>query len=127
MEENHMVTGDPERDTYDPEPYRQSALDSVIETIMLFGQYPQPRTGTGWHTQTRRVEFDLSEWVAENMEPADLAHFMVVHICNDENKDLQRDKAEKWIEEQLRGELVDSDMVMEKIDDLYNDDRETTC
>ncbi len=111
---------DPERDTYDPEPYRQAAIDSVIETIMLFGQWPQPRTD-GQH---RRMEFDLAEWMAENFEPAEMSAFIVAHICNDDDRNARQDDIERRIETQLRAELADSSMVESVIEQLHEDERD---
>ena len=119
---NAHIHGD--EGTYDPEPYRQRALDDVIETIMLFGQYPQPRTGHGWHNAQRRVEFDLQEWIVENMEPIETAAFLVAHISGYENRDIMQSTFEKLIEAALRAHLADSDMVMEKIEELHEDERE---
>ena len=43
----------------------EQALEVVVETVMLFGCYPQPnRAGL----PTRRVVFDLSDFIAENMD-----------------------------------------------------------
>ena len=126
MEENHMVTGESERDTYDPEPYRQAALDSVIETIMLFGEYPQPRTliGGRMYGHPRRCEFDLQEWITENMEPCETAAFLVAHITGYDSRDIMQATFEKMIEERLRAELAESGMVESKIEELYEDDME---
>ena len=124
MIENHMLTGDPERGTYDPEPYRQRALDDVIETIMLFGQWPQPNTGIGWIRSARRVEFDLAEWCAENINADVLAAFLVSHIALDDDRDIRQDKIEKEITAKLRAHLAESDMVDDKIDDLHADEME---
>ncbi len=117
---------DPERDTYDPEPYRQAALDSVIETIMLFGQWPQPRSSLRiWlNEQPRRVEFDLAEWMAENFEPAEMSAFIVAHICNDDDRNARQDDIERRIETQLRDELAESGMVESKIEELHEEERE---
>ena len=110
--------------TYDPEPYRQRALDDVIETIMLFGQWPQPRTGHGWHNAQRRVEFDLQEWIVENMGPNETAAFLVAHISGYESRDIMQSTFEKRIEAALRTEFAESDMVESVIEQLHEDERE---
>lgn len=124
---NAHIHGD--ENTYDPEPYRQAALDSVIETIMLFGEYPQPRTLIGGRMcgQPRRCEFDLQEWVTENMEPFETAAFLVAHITGYDSCDVMQSTFEKMIEERLRVELADSGMVDDVIEQLYEDDRELKC
>lgn len=108
--------------TYDPEPYRPRALDDVIETIMLFGQYPQPRHGRG--LQARRAEFDLCDWIAENIEPCDVAQFLTWHICLHEDRDMLKINLEKRITDKLREELADSDMVNDAIAELHEQERE---
>ncbi len=119
---NAHIHGD--ENTYDPEPYRQRALDEVIETIMLFGQWPQPRTGSGWHTPTpRRVEFDLVDWISENLEPQDTAQFLMWSITNDDGAYTLQTNLEKRIEERLRVELADSSMVDDVIESLHEDER----
>ncbi len=121
MIENHMVQGDPEAGTYDPEPYRERALDDVIETIMLFGQWPQPRPWRGG--TVRRVEFDLCDWIADNLEPSELAAFAVGQICGEDTAS-GRLHLERDITEQLRAELSDSEMVNDHIDELHRDETE---
>ncbi len=116
---NAHIHGD--EGTYDPEPYRQRALDDVIETIMLFGQWPQPRTGRGIQG---RIEFDLAEWCAENINADVLAAFLVSHIALDDDRDIRQDKIEKEITAKLRAHLAESDMVDDKIDDLHADEME---
>lgn len=118
---NAKIHGD--EGTYDPEPYRARALDDVIETILAFGQYPQPRTGR-YSPGVRRIEFDLREWCVENLEPDELAGFLVAHITvYDDTYGLQM-KLERDIEARLREELADSGMVNEKIDEIYHDEME---
>ncbi len=127
MIENHMVQGDPEAGTYDPEPYRARALDDVIETIMLFGQWPQPRTGKGWHMAAKpSAQFSLVDWLIENEEPCDLAAFVVRQIMLDDERDVWQNRMEKRITEKLRAELSDSEMVNDHIDELRRDEMENT-
>lgn len=119
MIENHMIKGDPDAGTYDPDEYRERALDEVIETIMLFGIYPQPNP----YRAPRQTEFDLAEWVAENVDVGELAQFLVAHIANDDDKNTRQDRIEKEISARLRDHLRDSDMVADKIEELHEDER----
>jgi len=119
MIENHMVTGDPDAGTYDPDEYRERALDEVIETIMLWGQYPAPNP----YRPPRRIEFDLAEWVAENVDVSELAQFLGAHIANDEKKDEKQLVLEVDISAKLSEHLRDSDMVADKIEELHEDER----
>ena len=119
MIENHMINGDPDAGTYDPDEYRERALDDVIDLIMLFGVYPPPRV----YGKPHRIEFDLAEWVAENVDVGELAQFLVAHIANDDDKNMRQDRLEKEIAAKLREHLRDSDMVVDKIEELHENER----
>lgn len=106
--------------TTDLDPFMAEALESVVETITLFGQYPQPRKG-----RFERIQFDLQEWMTEHYDPADLANLAMCAVINFGSCfDDRRLKESASLEQRLKDELRDSEIVREKAQELADDARE---
>lgn len=106
--------------------YKERALEDVVETIMLYGEYPQPRRASYGLSFVQRIrQFDLREWLTENYKPEEIADFMVRAMTDygldfDEERLLQTDSIEK----QLTVELRDSPIVLDKADELAREAEE---
>lgn len=53
--------------------HRAQAKTEVLETIELFGQYPQPSYSKEFR-QHRRVRFDLADYISEECDPGKVAN-----------------------------------------------------
>ncbi len=78
----------------------ENAIESVVETIMLFGEYPQPRrVGTFITTGSNRPrEFDLYEFLEDQkiVEHCDLLEYFILSL-NDYGTICQfRDLRDRW-------------------------------
>ena len=105
----------------DTEPYEKQALDDVVDSILLWGQYPH-----GTKLGNHRPVFDLREWVNENIDPADLALFYIQQITDYSNEaDVRRmDEAAK-VEKALREELRDSQIVTDRAIELAEEEKDS--
>lgn len=115
---------DPDEGTVDIEPHLESALESVVETIMLYGEYPQPRRDyyTGGPAIQSRKEFDLWDWLAENINSDDRNEFMfAVTVDYRPHSTVLSDWRGK-IEKRLMLELADSDMVRERAEQIAEEE-----
>ncbi len=121
---NSSIHGD--EGMYDPEPYVAEALDNIVGTVMLFGQWPQPRTSVASSLgyAPRRVEFDLAEWLVEEYEPAEMARFMVNRLCRDDDSDMLELRTEQEIEAKLRKHFADSAILDAEIEELHHEAEE---
>lgn len=113
-------------------PHMENALESVVETIMNFGEYPQPRR-VGLFITTgspRRKQYDLYEELQDEkfIEHADLLEFFICAM-NDYStcgafSDL-RGRWEKRLTEHLLDKLADSEIVRDKALEYAEEERET--
>lgn len=53
--------------------HRAQAKTDILETIELFGQYPQPSYSKEFR-QHRRVRFDLADYISEECDPGKVAN-----------------------------------------------------
>ncbi len=98
--------------------YKERALEDIVETIMLYGEYPARAS------KTTRL-FDLREWIQENMDADEIADFMVGAFTDwGLGWDEQRLKLCDNIEKQITAELRDSQMVLDKADELAREAEE---
>lgn len=105
----------------DLEPHMENALESVVETIMLFGEYPQPKRGRyrPFTTPPAPKQFDLYDWILENniVDPSDLREYFILSM-NDHSLigpfEAARSRLEKELEKRLKEQLAESEMVQEK-------------
>ena len=100
----------------DLEPYMESALESVVETIMLYGEYPQPRLFPRGilGTPPRRKQFDLWDWLVDNISNDDRNEFVFGMTTEYRTHSDILSNWQKKIEKQLMEFLADSDMVIDK-------------
>ena len=78
------------------------ALDSVIETIFEYGQYPK----------NGRAQFDLYDYLLDNRDPSYAAEMYVASLSDNEYAlQVRRDRERKTVIEMLRNHLAESDMV----------------
>ena len=56
--------------------HRAQAKTDILEIIEMFGQYPQPSYSKEFR-QHRRIRFSLSEFISEECDPSDVAHYLV--------------------------------------------------
>lgn len=105
-----------------PTLYMQDALESVVETVMLFGQYPQPRASQ--YQPVRRVQFLLCDWIGENIDVSTMAMFMACSLDYGTEFDTLRYKNEENIRLALMEHFKDSDIVQEKAEEMMRDARD---
>lgn len=115
------VHGD-EHLTLDVESFERRAIEDVVETIMLFGQYPQPR-GAWDKRPPRSVEFDLQEYLVEHRDDSDLANLAMCAIINFGDFDERRLNENRKLEAELTEHLRDSQIVRDRAEDLAEEDR----
>lgn len=96
----------------DLEPYMQEALEYVVDIILLHGQFPRPSI-------VERPQFDLPEWLAENMEH-DLREFAFA-MTLDLDRFRHSEILDAWREKvhgRLMQELAGSEMVLDEAERL---------
>jgi len=108
----------------DLDPFMDDALDDVIDTIMLFGVYPQPRQvwrNGRYEPRNLPVRFDLADWVAENIDPVQMAEsytdFIMSQSLGLDGED-RRDRQVKAVDKMLRDYLAGSEIVRDKAEEL---------
>lgn len=106
----------------DVESFEKRALADVVETIMLFGQWPQPH----WDKTkpARRVAFDLNEFLADEYDASDLARIAVAALTLNgvEWMDFHSDEQKK-LEAKITEHLRDSQIVRDHAEHLAEEDR----
>ena len=84
------------------------ARDEIVETVMLFGEWPQPSPH-----RPRRIEFDLVEWIYEEGSVADeheLCQYFVLSIIDRSDIGAFEDSRIRWeneITDKLRAHFSD--------------------
>ncbi len=102
--------------------HREDAKSEVLEIISLYGQYPQPaREGK----PIRRVEFSLSEYLADEFDASDMAAMLagIIANCGLDQMDVIS-MAEKKIMAQLSDHLEDSQLVADVAEKMAQDESE---
>ena len=82
---------------------QELALESMIETIFEYGQYPK----------NGRAQFDLYEYLLENRDPSYAYELLVASIShhNHQALEVRIDRERKTVEAMLVEHLTGSDMV----------------
>lgn len=108
----HIAERKSDRSEYDD--YMDDALESVVEDILTFGQYPRPHKG-----RIRPPDFDLQDWMTEHYDPADLANLAMCAVIDYGNDFAERRLKEyKRLEQRLLDELRDHDFVYDVARDM---------
>ena len=123
------VHGD--EDGIDLTPFMEGALQSVVETILAYGEFPAPRRVGMFMTtgSTRRKQFDLYEELQDEkfIEHADLLEFFILAM-NDASTcgwfSTLRSRWEKRLTEMLLDKLADSEIVRDKAEQLAEEAKE---
>lgn len=116
MPDHHSV---PEQEGVDAASYLERVLEDVVDTIMTFGEYQQPRFNRLFTSAARPRLFDLQEWLTDNWSAEDIANFAMCALV-----DFGLDFAERRHREadrvrgQLMVELKDADFVMDMAEQL---------
>lgn len=116
-----------EPDGIDIEPFMPRALDDVIETILAWGVYPQPRLYpyAMRHLPAQRILFDLREWCNEHIDQADMAELYVSMITDYSiDHDTRRHAEASKVEAMLREELRDSQITRDHAERLAEQAKE---
>lgn len=96
------------------EAFLAAALDEVVECVMLFGQWPQPKKDWKGNAVPCRIQFSLSEFMSEEYGPEQLGRIAILAVINWENDfDWLRSDLEREIEAQVRKHLDGSQIVDE--------------
>jgi len=116
---------DPDDGKIDIEPFMARALNDVIETIMLFGVYPQPRRSfrNGCYRNLAGVRFDLSDWLFEHYAdelPGLAAGFLTL---NGDEAYEHKSRHEKRVIELIAEELRESEIVRDKALEMAEEER----
>lgn len=98
--------------------HMENALESIVETIMNFGVYPQPRkVGLFLTSGSRRpTEFDLYDFLYSRIEYCELLEYFIISMNDQTNYGGFADQRNKWdkkVTAMLTEHLKDSDMVRE--------------
>ncbi len=112
----------------DLEPHMENALESVVETIMLYGEYPQPRRGDyrPFRPLVAVKQFDLWDWIADNINSDDRNEFLfAVTVDYMQHSSIVSDWRDK-IEKRLMLELSDSEIVRDKALEYAEEAKEAT-
>lgn len=94
----------------------KEGLEDVVDTIMCFGEFPQPRTSHDlFRRPVQRRLFDLQEWLVENWTTEDLANFVSMALTDfgldfDERRLAEADR----VSSRLKEELKDADFVEDR-------------
>jgi|GEM_PF-2705162 len=84
------------------ERHLELALESVIETIFEYGQYPK----------NGRAQFDLYDYLLDTRDPSYAAEMYVASLSDNESAlQVRRDRERKTVEAMLIEHLTGSDMV----------------
>ena len=117
-------SGDHGDEGLDLQPFLESALEDVVETVMLYGQWPAPRRMIKGmpYRQLARVQFSLIEWVDENVNIDELVTYYVMANTqwglDFDNFHMNETKAlEKRLTEYLRG----TEIVAERAEQLADE------
>lgn len=121
---------DPEEARRNVELQMENAVEHVVETILNFGVYPQPRRVGLFITtgSNRRTEFDLYDDLSDEkfICHADLLEFFILAM-NDQSSygafSNQRSSWEKRLNKYLTAKLIDSDMVREKAQEYAEEEQ----
>ena len=103
------------------------ALDDVIECIMDFGEYPEPkRDARGNRVSSKATRrFDLKDWLINKRDEAYKAEFIVCMIIRSAyDRGLLISRERNVFESELRPELADSDIVSDRALQMAIDERE---
>ena len=106
-----------------PADIHADALSDVVNTVMLFGEYPQP-TGNKVDAQKRK-RFDMYEWAREHVDAADMCDLYVSVVCGtaDDYLHMQRLAREmKRVEAALTEHLRDSEIVDQRAAEMAEDE-----
>ena len=120
---------DPEEARRNVELQMENAVEHVVETILNFGVYPQPRSQAfGQFRPQPRTQFDLYDDLLEEkfIEHADLLEFFICAINDQSNFGAfsnLRSSWEKRLNKYLTAKLIDSDMVREKAQEYAEEDQ----
>ena len=91
------------------------ALESVIETIFEYGQYPK----------NGRAQFDLYDYLLDNRDPSYAAEMYVASLSNNESAlQVRRDRERKTVEAMLVEHLRDSHWVADLAAEYAAEDAE---
>lgn len=114
-----------------PESYLERAREKIIETVLLFGVYPQPRQPSPFK-QHRLVRFMLSEFLFDTagkmyIDPSELEDFFVSALIDHSTIGAFADCRNRW-EKKVEGWLSDffddsNDLVLEVASELWDDER----
>lgn len=116
---------DHEEQRNDLTPYMEGALESVIETIMLWGQYPQPKRRAWNYSSFLGKQFDLMDYIMETFDPTEIAEFALVALTDYEGHalaDLRR-KWDKKLEAMLAKHLAGHEIVTDRAEQLRDEER----
>lgn len=84
------------------ERHLELALESVIEIIFEYGQYPQ----------NGRAQFDLYDYLRDNRDPSYAAEMYVASLSDNESAlQVRRDRERKTVEAMLVEHLTGSELV----------------
>ena len=115
-----------EVDGLDLEPFMENALEVVVETIMLFGEFPQRhkvwRNGR-FEDAPHNVEFDLYDFLAAKVSNDDRNEFMFAITTNYGKDSGTLLDWQKKIEKRLMEELAGSEMVREKALEMAEEEK----
>lgn len=134
---------DADTGTRDITPFLEAALEEVVETIMDFGQWPQPRKVGLFITSgsTKPKEFDLYDFLdgehevtlrgykytPRRMDHSDLLEYFILSMADHNTAgefQLSRSRWEKKVTAMLNDHLKDSTIVAKVAAKLEQEDRE---
>lgn len=104
----------------------KQALEDVVDIVMAFGEYPQPRRGVMSHAGTR--EFDLHAFLRSDASPIDVVEvydFLAAGVTDfGSDFDDKRWKFEKRVRDAVTEHLKDGPLVEAKFKELLGEAEE---
>ena len=107
-----------------PADFHAAALQSIVTTIMLFGELPQPKSAGYPGYSSQRKQFDLHEWALEKIPGSEMADLYVAALIGDDDLIGKKAKELARIEKLLTEHLRDSEIVEERAQEMMEDERD---
>lgn len=115
-----------------PAVFLEQAREKIVETVMLFGQWPQPRPASPFRQVYRPVKFTLYDYLfddgADKVDPAELREFFVFALTDTQTYGEFHELKSKWerkitwmLEEYFGDE---NELVIEVASELWDDEKE---
>lgn len=102
---------------------REAAREQIVETVMLFRQWPQPRPANAFWGPMPRVKFSLVEWLFDTagftpIDPSEVEELFVLALTDHSRTgpfESRRDRWEKKVTDLLLAHFADGHTIVEEV------------